>query len=191
MFEEVRCFLAFDIEDDKALRKLTIFQRLLVNTGAPLKIVKPENIHITMKFLGNISYDLIKKISNKFQEITFVSFNAELKGIGVFPKISRPRVIWVGINNGSEALEKIFDQIEPILKKLGFRSDFQEFSPHLTIARVKSSKNKEQLINFVKNNSNYNIGKIKIKSLKLKKSDLSPNGPIYTTLKQFNSKPEV
>ena len=85
----------------------------------------------------------------------------------------------------------ILDQIEPILQKLGFHPDFKGFSPHLTIARVKSPKNKAQLINFVKNNSVHNIGAIKIKSLKLKRSVLSPIGPIYTTIKQFYSKPEV
>ena len=188
---KVRCFLAFDIEDTIVLKKLISVQRLLTNTGAPLKIVKPENIHITMKFLGNISMNSIKKISNNLQEVTFVSFNAELKGIGVFPKISRPKVIWAGITNGLEAIVKIFDQIESILKKLGLSTDVKKFSPHLTLARIKSPKNKEQLINLVKSNSNYNIGNITIKSLKLKKSDLSPIGPIYTTLKQFNSKSEV
>ena len=116
MSEEIRCFLAFDIEDDEVLRKLINIQHLLVNTGTPLKIVKPENIHITLNFLGNISSDLIKKISSELQEVTFISFFAELKGIGVFPKISNPRVIWVGITSGSEAIINIFNQIKLILK---------------------------------------------------------------------------
>ena len=191
MSEVIRCFLAFDIENDEVLRKVVSIQQLLIKTGATLKIVKPENIHITMRFLGNISSNSITKISNRLQVIDFVSFFAELNGIGVFPNINRPRVVWVGINKGSKELMNIFDQIEPILQKLGFRPDFKGFSPHLTIARVKSPKNKAQLINFVKNNSVHNIGAIKIKSLKLKRSVLSPIGPIYTTIKQFYSKPEV
>lgn len=191
MSEEIRCFLAFDIEDNEVLRKLINVQQLLVNSNSSLKIIKPENIHITLNFLGNISSDLINKISNKLLEITFIPFYAELKGIGVFPKISRPRIIWVGIAKGSEEMKKIFNQITQLLKKFGFSFDYRGFSPHLTIARVKTLKNKEQLINFVKKNSNYYFGKIKIKSFKLKKSDLSPLGPIYTTLNQFDSKTEV
>jgi 2'-5' RNA ligase len=191
MSETMRCFLAFDIENNEVLRKLVNLQQQMVKTGATLKIVPPKNIHITMRFLGNVTYDLIKKISNKIQEIEFDSFHAEIKGIGVFPNITRPRVVWVGINKGSEKLIKIFNQIGPHLKKLGFHPDFKNFSPHLTIARVKSPKNKDRLIDFVKKNSSCNLGDIKITSLKLKKSDLSRNGPIYTTIKQFHPKVEV
>jgi 2'-5' RNA ligase len=191
MSEMLRCFLAFDIENDHVLRRLVNLQQLLVKTGASLRIVKPENIHITMRFLGNVTYDFIKKISIKIKEIKFASFHAEIQGIGVFPNISRPRVVWVGINKGSEKLIKIFNQIEPHLQKLGFRPDFRTFSPHLTIARVKSPKNKDRLINFVKKNSCYNLGEIKITSLKLKKSDLSQIGSVYTTIKKFYPNAEV
>ena len=125
------------------------------------------------------------------KEVNFSSFEAELKGIGAFPKISNPRVIWIGISNGMEELIKIFNQIEPLLEKIGFNPDYKKFSPHITIARVKSLRNKQQLNINLKNNSLFYIGKIHIKSLKLKKSDLSPIGPIYTTIKQFNSKSEV
>jgi 2'-5' RNA ligase len=191
MPETIRCFLAFDIENDEVLRKLVNIQKLLLNTGAALKIVKSENIHITMRFLGNISSNLIEKISNDLQWIDFNSFSVKLNGLGVFPKINHPRVVWVGITKGSKELFNIFDQIEPILQKLGFSHDFKGFLPHLTIARVKSPKNKEQLINLVKNKSAYNIGVIRIKSLKLKKSNLSSVGPIYSTIKNFYSKSEV
>lgn len=187
----LRCFLAFDIENEDVLGRLVNLQQLLLKTGASMKIVHPENIHITMRFLGNVTYDFIKKISNKIQEIEFNSFHAEIEGVGVFPNMRRPRVVWVGINKGSEKLIKISDQIEPLLQELGLRPDFKNFSPHLTIARVKSPKNKDRLIDFVKKNSGYNFGDIKITSLKLKKSDLSRAGPIYATIKQFQPKIEV
>ena len=85
----------------------------------------------------------------------------------------------------------IFNQIEPKLNKLGFTPDRKGFSPHLTIARVKSGKNRDILINFIKEKSDYDFGRIKIKSLKLKKSDLLPKGPVYTTIKQFRPRVEV
>ena len=190
MNENIRCFLAFDIENEEILRKISSIQQFLLQRNIQLKIVKPENIHITMKFLGNISYNLMNKISNELKAIDFNSFLVEFNGIGTFPNIHHPRVVWIGIKKGSTELVKIFNQIESILQKLGFKQDFREFSPHITIARVKSAKNKEQLINFIKSKASINIGTMRIKYLKLKKSDLTPNGPIYTTIKKFSSKSE-
>lgn len=185
MHEEVRCFLAFDIENHTILKKIVEIQKMLSNTGAHIKFVKPENIHITMKFLGNVSFNLINRISKKLQKIEFDSFQAELKGVGVFPRLAHPRIVWIGITKGSDNLKKIFSQIEQILGKLGFQQDIKGFSPHITIARVKSLENKTILIDLIKNKSMYNIGEIQISSMKLKKSELTPKGPIYSTINQF------
>ena len=189
--EIIRCFLAFDIENKEVIKKVQRVQQLLFKTGAALKIVNPENVHITIRFLGNTPLNIINKISNKLQEIEFNSFPIEIRGIGVFPNLKRPRVVWIGIKQGSEQLKIIFNQIEPKLNKIGFTPDRKGFSPHLTIARVKSGKNRDVLINFIKENSGYDFGRIKLKSLKLKKSDLLPKGPVYTTIKQFRPSVEV
>jgi len=191
MSETIRCFLAFDLENDEVFRKLVNIQKLMIKTGANLKIVKPQNLHFTLRFLGNITVDLIDKISTKMEKINFNPFSIELKGMGFFPNLNSPRVIWVGITAGTKTMNSIFDQIEIQLRQLGLDPDYRGFSPHLTLARVKSNRNSDHLINFVKTHVDYLIGTVKLNSIHLKKSELFPTGPIYSTINEFPSKVEV
>ena len=96
-----------------------------------------------------------------------------------------------GITAGTKTMNSIFDQIEIQLRQLGLDPDYRGFSPHLTLARVKSNRNTDPLINFVKNHVDYNIGTVNINSIHLKKSELFPTGPIYSTINEFPSKVEV
>jgi 2'-5' RNA ligase len=183
--ESIRSFLAFDMENDTVLSRLAATQGLLVQTGADLKLVEPKNIHITVRFLGNITSAMAEKIFGEMQKVQFTSFNAKIKGLGVFPDLRYPRVVWTGITEGADQLKSIFNQLEPRLRGLGFTPDPKGFSPHLTLARVKSGRNKAELAKFVTENANYDFGTIKAECLRLKKSDLTPKGPIYSTFKEF------
>jgi 2'-5' RNA ligase len=185
MPEPIRSFLAFDIESDTVLNRLATAQSLLVQTGADLKIVEPQNIHITVRFLGNITPAMVEKIFEEMKQVQFVPFNVQIKGLGAFPDLRYPRVVWAGITDGADQLKNVFSQLEPRLRGLGFTPDYKGFSPHLTIARVRSGRNKAQLAEFVTENANYDFGTIKAECLRLKKSDLTPKGPIYSTLKDF------
>jgi 2'-5' RNA ligase len=93
--------------------------------------------------------------------------------------------LWVGIREGADKLRDIFNQLEPHLQSLGFRADSRGFSPHLTIARVRSGRNKGELAKLVNENLNYEFGTVRAECLRLKRSDLTPKGPIYSTLKEF------
>jgi len=185
MLESIRSFLAFDMESDTVLSRLATAQGLLVQTGADLKLVEPKNIHITVRFLGNITPAMAEKIFDEMQKVQFTPFNAQIKGLGVFPDIRYPRVVWAGITEGADQLKSVFSQLEPRLRGLGFTPDAKGFSPHLTIARVKSGRNKAGLAKFVTENADYDFGTIKAKCLRLKSSDLTPKGPVYSTLKEF------
>lgn len=185
MSESIRSFMAFDIDDDNIKRKLSKTQNLLGQTGADLKLVETQNIHITMRFLGDISPAMVDKIFDEMKKIQFTAFNVQLKGVGVFPSLNYPRVVWVGMTEGIDQLRSIFDQLEPRLRALGFTPDQHGFSPHLTIARVRTGRNKPQLANFVKENANLNFGTIRAECLRLKKSILSPKGPTYSTIVEF------
>jgi 2'-5' RNA ligase len=185
MPESIRSFLAFDIENNMVLNRLATTQNQLVQTGADLKLVEPQNIHITVRFLGNITPTMVETISAEMRKIQFTPFTVQIKGLGAFPNPIYSRVIWAGITMGADKLENVFSQLEPQLRGLGFTPDSKGFSPHLTIARVRSGRNKRQLANFIIENANYEFGAVNAKCLRLKKSDLTPRGPVYSTLKEF------
>ena len=185
MSELIRSFLAFDIENDDVRKRLSSVQTRLVQTGADVKLVETENIHVTMRFLGNVSIGMIEKIFEEMKKTEFKPFNVQIQGVGVFPSLSYPRVVWAGITEGEEQLRNVFTQIETRLRALGFAPDPKGFSPHLTIARVRSGRNKTQLAEFVNKNASHKFGTIKAECLTLKKSTLSPKGPTYYTLKEF------
>jgi len=185
MSESIRSFIAFDLDNEAVLRKITDAQNLLVKTGANLKLVKPENIHITMRFLGNITPPMVDKIFEEMKKVQFIPFDVKIQGVGVFPHLRYPRVVWVGITEGADQMRSIFSQLEPRLGKLGFAPDRKGFSPHLTIARVRSGRNKAELVECISENVNSEFGVIRAGCLRLKRSDLTPKGPVYSTLKEF------
>jgi 2'-5' RNA ligase len=185
MSETIRSFVAFDIDSESVLKKMADAQNLLTKTGADLKLVEPRNIHMTVRFLGNITTPMVEKIHEEMKKVQFAPFDVKIHGIGAFPNPHYPRVLWAGITQGADQLQSIFNQLEPRLRSLGFAPDPKGFSPHLTIARVKSGRNKAELGQSITANANYEFGIVGANCLRLKKSDLTPKGPIYSTLKEF------
>lgn len=184
----IRAFLAFDIEDQKILQRLSHVQKRIADSGADLKAVKPQNIHATIRFLGDTQSSMVDAIHEEMKQISFSPFTIELQGLGVFPKPSFPRVVWAGIKKGSEELKDVFQQLEPRLRGLGFKPDNKGFSPHLTIMRVRGGRNKVRLAEAIQEIADYEFGTIKAECLRLKKSNLTPRGPIYTNLREVCGK---
>lgn len=184
MAEGIRSFIAFDLENDSVLKRMTEAQAMLVKTGADLKVVEPQNIHVTVRFLGNISQTMVDQIHEAMKQVQFIPFSIRLRGVGAFPDVRYPRVCWAGITEGADQLRSIFSQLEPRLRALGFAPDQRGFSPHLTIARVRSGRNKAELARLIGENAAYDFGEISGSCLRLKKSDLTPRGPIYSTLRE-------
>jgi len=179
---QFRGFISIDVG---ACPKLIEFEKEVKKTGADLKLVEPENVHITLKFLGDTEealVDEIEKIMNNAVKET-KSFNIQLKGAGVFPNQNYIKVVWAGIEHG-DPIAVIAQEIDDNLSKLGFKKEERKFSPHLTIARVKTSRNKDKLLQIIEKYRDVEFTDMKVDSIKLKKSDLTPKGPIYTTLKE-------
>ena len=178
-----RGFIAIDIPINN---KIIEMENEIKKTGADLKLVELKNIHITLKFLGDTDEEKINEIEeiikNSIEEVH--PFNIKLKGSGVFPNKNYMKVIWIGIE-GAETIEEIAKKIEKQLENIGFQTEKRGFSAHLTIARVKSSKNKEKIIQILEKYQDVEFAIIDVNSVKLKKSDLTPKGPIYTTLKEL------
>lgn len=184
MSEMIRSFIAFDINNQSVLEKFAEVQDSLIKSGADLKLVVPQNIHITMRFLGDIKPAMVDSVYEAMRKVSFSAFDCEIWGVGVFPNPRYARVIWAGMRKGADELKNIFNQIEPNLRQLGFKPDAKGFSPHLTLARVKTGRNKDQLTRCIQDLANCDFGRVKAECLQLKKSVLTPKGPIYSTLKE-------
>jgi len=184
MSERIRSFISFDLEDEAILERLSEAQGTLIKTGADLKLVKPRNIHITVRFLGNISPGIVDKIHKAMENVQFDPFQVEIRGVGAFPNLRFPRVVWAGIKKGAEELRSVFEQLEPQLRQLGFKPDSKGFSPHITIARVKTGRHKSELVQRIRELVDEEFGVVEARCLRLKRSDLTPKGPVYTTLRE-------
>jgi len=180
--ERIRSFIAVDLDDTNIRNRIVNTQQGLEHTRASLKIVEPGIMHLTLRFLGEIPQSTVEKVKEAMNQLQFHPFEVEFSGLGVFPNIRRISVVWVGIIQGAEQLNDIFHQLEPKLRQLGLPADDKGFSPHMTIARVRSGMNKEALAKYVEEMKGQEFGRMPVNSVRLKKSTLTPKGPIYTTI---------
>src|SRR5213593_2612764 len=150
--------------------------------GGDLKPVERENIHLTLKFLGNVSPAKLAEVKSALAEVKFQAFTLEIKGAGAFPNLKRINVIWVGVGEGWSQVELIFEQTEKLLHQLGFSRETRPFSPHITVARVKSGRKRDEIAGFLGHLTDRSFGTFNVESVRLKQSILSPSGPKYSTL---------
>ena len=180
--ERIRAFVAVDMDEPGLLSRLGEVQRALGELGADLKLVEPENIHATVRFLGEVPAATVELVKGQMSEVKFNAFEAEIVGLGAFPNLRRINVVWVGMRKGHEEISQIFQQLEPRLQQIGFEPDRKGFSPHVTIARVKTGRNREELAKFVDEMTDTPLGVVHVEELRLKKSVLTPKGPVYSTV---------
>lgn len=181
----VRAFIAVEI-DPQAKQKISELITRLKKSEADAKWITENQMHLTLKFLGNISQDKIKEISDALSLISndFKPFAITFSGIGAFPNMNHARVIWLGIDKGAEALMMLNEKIENTLEKYGFKKDGREFSPHLTLARVRSGKNIAGLATLIKETV-FDSGKdTLVNKLTLFQSVLNPKGAVYTVISE-------
>lgn len=182
-FKTMRCFIAIDMRTPGVLECLRELSGLKASLSLPLRLVAPENLHLTLRFLGEVREEGIPAIAAAMEEALkeFEAFEASLRGLGVFPSMNYMRVLWVGVHRNRDTLIKMQRSLEDELGKLGFQRD-KKFHPHLTIARVKAKQGREELRDFVIRRQNQDYGSIRVEKVELKKSVLTPKGPIYTPL---------
>ncbi|GBE31876.1 2'-5'-RNA ligase [bacterium BMS3Bbin05] len=155
----------------------------LKKTGADVKWVKPENLHLTLKFLGNIDMEKTKSITYRISEIAggYDDFEFMLNGTGVFPGNNRPRIIWIGIRDHMNLI-KIAKKIDAAMKGEGFEPEKRPFNPHITIGRARSSKGIDKLIPELVKYRSMNFGTQKAESIHLMKSTLKKRGAEYSSI---------
>ncbi len=183
----IRSFIAIELpkELQKALQQVhdKLFEQL---SGFPIRWVPVSNIHLTLKFLGDVSENNILRINEILQSAGSLSkpFEITVGGFGVFPNLTRPRVIWVGIE-ASDGLFKLQRKIELETARLGYSPDQRDFNPHLTIGRVSRNANNQEIRStskIIRKQKFGFIGADKIKTVSLFQSRLSPDGAKYIKL---------
>ncbi len=173
----VRAFIALELSDE-IKKELTLAQQVLRECHSRLTFVEPENIHITVKFLGEVNERDLPGVMSALKNITFIPFQISAGKITV-NNPRRPHTVWSTINDSGES-EKVFRAIEDTLAPLGFSRETRPFTPHATIARVKSSD--PSLFSALTILEGRNYGSCTIRGLTLKKSTLMPAGPVYEDL---------
>ena len=179
----MRTFIAIELSEDiKAA--LARVESHLKYFGADVKWVGKNNIHLTIKFLGEITEEKCEKVKAALDEAVkaVAPFEISMKDIGAFPNIDFPRVIWAGIDKGAKESFELAGRIDEMLSIIGFDKDARAFAAHLTIGRVRSAKNKEALKeNLTKHPPE--IARVHlVSSVVLFQSELTPTGSIYTRL---------
>ena len=165
----MRCFIALEISGE-IKGKLEKVKRELGIDG--LKLVEPENTHLTLKFLGEVEEEQVENVKKALDGLARNSFSMKVQGIGVFPKPEFVRVVWAGAE--SEELKQLAEDLNEALAKLGFKQE--SFTGHVTLARVKK---KVDLSSFITSHEKDEFGESKISRIILKNSTLTPKGPVY------------
>lgn len=178
----MRAFVALEVPENQVLDSLKSMQRELARTGADLKAVERENLHFTIKFLGEINDAQAADADRRLKALTLRSTVAEIRGVGAFPSPSRPSVVWAGVARGhEEPVVAIASAVAGALEGIGKRDD-RPFTAHLTLARVKSARNLPSLSAAIRSNAEKSFGSSNLSTLKLKSSQLTSRGPVYSDI---------
>lgn len=182
--KNIRSFLAIEIEDELK-DKIANIQDEFKETDTNIKYVSTKNMHITLKFFGDVDLDKLDEIKIAIEKVikNYNSFDLTIKGCGNFPKPNIIKVIWLGLNK-SQTLMNLQKDLDKEFNKLGFKKE-KNFISHITIGRPRNQKNKEEIQNIIKSNKDIEIGTMKVNKIYLKKSTLTPKGPIYENLEVF------
>jgi 2'-5' RNA ligase len=186
--ESIRAFIAVELTDDlrRALRSMQ--RQLQTAPGASaVRWVAPENIHLTLKFLGNMDAARVTELSAALQTAVAgaAPFTLALRGLGCFPNTRRPNVIWVGVEGAVGEVAALAVRIEQAAAALGYPLEDRPFSPHLTVGRIKRearSDDRAVIGRAVESFPATELGVLRAEDVRLIKSDLRPDGPLYTTL---------
>ncbi len=180
----MRIFVAIELSEKKK-EDFLLVRKSLEKVDAEVGWVKREAMHITLKFLGEVSKDKVEGIKNNLRKILpgFGPFRIKIKGVGFFPHYVKPRIIWIGIEK-AEKLKRLHRIVEDICFISGFEKEKRDFVAHLTLGRIRSLKKKNELIQKIKEFDNFSFGEIVVKEVSLMESCLFSRGAKYICLEK-------
>jgi len=186
----IRSFLAIDLPDEikENLRKIqNRLKPLMAGIGGDVRWIKAEAIHLTLQFFGYINADEIALISEIVKKNVdgITPFMLNLGSPGAFPAITRPRVIYLGLEGETDTLCRLQDRIVTDLAEIGFKKEKRPFTSHLTLGRLKSSTKLPGIEEVFHKITGLAKGSFTVNGLKLYRSDLRPDGAVYTVLENF------
>ena len=180
--ETTRAFISIEVPEI-VKQRVDQLQAKLRASGGDVRWVKAKGLHVSLKFLGPVPVSMITTIIESLEPLVHRGRRSHVTigGIGAFPDLKNPRVIWVGLE-ADERLMRLQNEVEKALELLGFVPDERAFRPHLTLGRVRSKRGRTALINALENEKSFSIGHFELSELCLMKSDLKPQGAVYTPL---------
>jgi 2'-5' RNA ligase len=184
----IRSFFAVDIKEKSIVDQIKQIQNELALPDTRINFVAPKNLHLTLKFLGNIDENILTDLEKEANKISFSNFDIEFVGMGCLPSFSYINAIYVGISKGFEQLASIAKQLNSLSSQFNFKKETRPYRAHLTIGRLKRVGDKNKLIEKIKSYKEHNFGNVSINEFILKKSDLRPDGPVYSALFQVKGK---
>lgn len=175
----MRLFIAVPVPEDLKER-IVAAQDDIRRVGVDAKLVARENLHFTVKFLGEMPEEKIQEIKSAIEKacVNFRSFDIGVAGIGAFPSRNYARMVWISVREGLQDFENLIKAVDENVSELGFHKE-AEYTPHLTIARIRSGKNKAELLKLLKRIGQTQVGKMRVNEVKLMKSTLSRKEPVY------------
>lgn len=180
----IRTFIGID--PGKAIRsRLVALQENLARAGADVKWVEPDNLHVTLLFLGEVEDRDVPQVCRTVEETVagLQAFELTIERAGCFPNRRRPRVLWVGVGRGLQETVTLHDVLEPPLLDLGcYRREDRQYTPHITLGRVRSERPSEKLVAALAKYEGFQAGETVIDEIQVMSSQLSSNGPTYTVM---------
>ncbi len=181
----IRIFLAVELSSN-IREKLSSLQQQLKKMLPPINWVRPESIHLTLKFLGYVEPSLVSQLLSVLEPIgkKQTIFSIHVQGLGVFPQVKHPRIFWVGLTGDTEALKNFVLEIEAVLEPLGFPPEEKSYHPHLTLARIKRENAKvgSAFIQTRALECAQHLGTVIVDRFTLFQSDLDSSGARYSSL---------
>jgi 2'-5' RNA ligase len=180
----IRTFIAVD--PGKIIRdRLVLLQKKLAASGAEVKWVEPANLHFTLLFLGEVDERDVLDVCKAVSEVTahLPAFTMSVEGTGCFPNLRRPRVLWVGLKQGAREMIALHDALEKPLLKLGcYRREVREYTPHITLGRIKTDMPVTHLAASLTKHQTWSAGEATVNEVHVMSSELKPSGPVYAVL---------
>ena len=182
----IRVFIAIEINSE-IKDKLSEYLSKLKRTGADVKWVSTENIHLTLKYIGYIEKEDLINLNIIINDAvcSVEPFSISIGNIGAFPSLNKPRVVFVCVQERGNNLLRIFEKLDKGVGQLGIKKESKKYVGHITLGRVKSQKNISKLKNTLNAGLECFFGREKVTSLSLIQSKLTPTGPLYTRLNNF------